>query len=103
MRIGLIGGIERSRNFLVQAAASAGHSLEVHDGAVGGRGAEVLAGIVDRSDVVIISVGINSHGGALIAKDLAKRSGRPSVIIRKPSKSALLRAIRELPNTSVAH
>ena len=97
MRIGLVGGIERARNHLVEAAHEAGHELEVHDGAVGGRGAGGLAGLVERVDVVLISVGINSHGGALIAKDLARKRGREVVILRKPTLSALLRAIRQLP------
>ena len=96
MRIALIGGIARSRNLLARAMHDRGHVLEVHDGEVGGRGANELESLVGRSDLVVISIGINSHGGALIAKDIARRSGRPSVFIRKPSVSSLLRVARNL-------
>jgi Uncharacterized protein conserved in bacteria (DUF2325) len=95
-RIALIGGIERSHRALARAVAELGHVLEVHDGEVGGRGVHVIESLVGRSDIVIIAIGINSHGGALIAKDFARRRGRPSFFIRKPSVSSLLRVLRGL-------
>jgi hypothetical protein len=96
MHIGWVGGILRARDELVLAARTAGHSLEFHMGDTRGRGAAGLEGMVARSDVVIINIEINSHGGALLAKKLARRMGRRSIIVRKPSVSALHRALLEL-------
>ena len=97
MRIGWVGGILRSREILVRAAQAAGHSLEVHSGDTGGRGAEGLSSLVDRSDVVVIVIGVNSHGGALQAKELARRRGRQSIIVRRHSVSTLQRILQQLP------
>lgn len=96
MHIGWVGGIDRSKALLERTAADAGHCLEVHTGRVGGRGGEVLSKLVDRSDVVVIVTDINSHGGAIQARDMARRRGRPSFIIRKPSVSALQRIMAQL-------
>lgn len=102
MHIGWVGGLLRSKEPLARAAASAGHSLEVHTGDVRGRGAEALMGLVARSDLVIIVMEVNSHGGAQQAKEMVRRCGRRSIIIRKPSLSALNRVLRELPAVGVA-
>ena len=102
MRVGWVGGILRVRDELERAALGAGHTLEFHLGDTRGRGAAELEGIVARADVVIISVGINSHGGALLAKKHARRLGKPTIIVRKPSVSTLHRALRELGLASVA-
>jgi hypothetical protein len=96
MHIGWVGGILRARDELVMAAAAAGHSLEFHMGDTRGRGAAGLEGMIARSDVVIINIEINSHGGALLAKKYARRMGRRSIIVRKPSVSALNRALVDL-------
>ena len=100
MHIGWVGGILRSRDELIEAAALAGHSLEFHMGDTRGRGAAGLEGVIARSDVVIISVEINSHGGALLAKKFAKRLGRRSIIVRKPSVSVLKRALEDLAHAA---
>lgn len=96
MHIGWVGGLDRSAAMLTQAAEQAGHSLEVHTGRIGGRGSDGLSRLIERSDVVVIVIEINSHGGALRAKDLARRRGRPAIIIRKPSVSALQRILHGL-------
>jgi hypothetical protein len=46
---------------------------------------------------VVIVIGVNSHGGALQAKDLARRRGRPSIIVRRHSVSTLQRILEQLP------
>jgi hypothetical protein len=94
MHICLVGGIKRSTEQLVRAAEEAGHSMEAHFGDVGGRGGEKLARSVERADLVVIAIEINSHGGARQAKELAQKKGCPFVTIRKPSVSALERLFR---------
>ncbi len=95
MHICWVGGIDRSADLLERAAVRAGHSIEVHTGHVGGRGGTRLEGSIERADLVVIVVEVNSHGGALQAKEIARRRGRRSVMIRKPSLSALERVMRE--------
>jgi hypothetical protein len=102
LHIGWVGGLLRSKALLAKTAALAGHSFEAHSGDVRGRGSEGLAGLVERSDLVIIVIEVNSHGGALLAKDLARRRGRRAVIIRKPSLSALNRVLEQLSAEPVA-
>jgi hypothetical protein len=103
MHICWVGGIDRSEELFERTARDAGHSLEMHTGRVGGRGAARLAGSIERADLVVIVVEVNSHGGALQAKELARRRGRPSVIVRKPSLSALQRLLRAGDAEAAAH
>jgi hypothetical protein len=95
MHICWVGGIDRSAEVIARTAERAGHSIEVHTGHVGGRGGTRLEGSIERADLVIIVLEVNSHGGVLKAKEIARRCGRRSVMIRKPSVSALERVMRE--------
>lgn len=99
MKIGWVGGVWRARMHLAAAAAEAGHSLEMHSGDTGGRGASELEGLIERCDVVIIVIEVNSHNAALQAKDLAHKRGRRSVIVRKSSVSTLRRVVADLRAT----
>jgi hypothetical protein len=83
MRIGLVGGISRNEAQLSTLARSAGHVLELHSGDVHGRGANELRALVERSDLVVILTDVNSHGGVLLAKKLAQRSGRGALVLRR--------------------
>jgi hypothetical protein len=82
MRIAVVGGLDRHVAGLAKQAADAGHVAEFHHGRVGGRNAEDLEAIVERSDVVVIVIGVNSHGAASIAKKAARRTGCAAVIAR---------------------
>jgi predicted dehydrogenase len=82
MRIAVVGGLDRHVASLAKQAERAGHVAEFHHGRVGGRSAEDLEAIVERSDVVVIVTGVNSHGAVSIAKRAARRSGCPAVIAR---------------------
>jgi hypothetical protein len=82
MRIGWIGGMLRNEGQLIKMARDAGHELDFHSGDVGGRGAEGLKSLIERSDLVIIMTEMNSHGGMLLAKKLAQRAGRGSLVLR---------------------
>ncbi len=93
MRIGWVGGLDRSKALFSEVAERAGHTLEMHEGHVGGRGVLILEGIVARCDVLVIVTELNSHGGVMHAKRLARQSGRRSLIVRKGSVTSLQRVI----------
>jgi hypothetical protein len=82
MRIAVVGGLDRHVRGLAKQAEQAGHVAEFHHGRVGGRNAEELEAIVDRCDVVVIVIAVNSHGGALLAKRAARRRGCVALIAR---------------------
>ena len=96
MRIGWVGGLDRSKALFEEVAQRAGHTLEMHEGHVGGRGSTILEGVVARCDVLVIVTELNSHGGVMHAKRLARRAGRRSVLVRKGSVTALQRVIASL-------
>jgi hypothetical protein len=96
MRICWVGGISRQKGSLEKAASDAGHSLAIHSGDTGGRGAEGLEKLIARSDVVVIVTEVNSHGGMLRAKEQARRLGRPAYLIRRASVSSLQRVLLQL-------
>ena len=83
MRIGWIGGRERNETVLERIAARSGHVLEFHSGHVGGRGADGIRTLVERSDFLVIVTDVNSHGAVLLAKKAAAHLGRASLVIRR--------------------
>ncbi len=100
MRIGWVGGLDRSKALLSEVAERAGHTFEMHEGHVGGRGTRELERIVARCDVLVIVTELNSHGGVLHAKRMARRSGCKSLIVRKGSVTTLQRVIATLADLS---
>jgi hypothetical protein len=83
MRIGWIGGRERNETQLDKIAERGGHRLEFHSGHVGGRGAGEIRALVERSDFLVIVTDVNSHGAVLLAKKMAGKIGRASLVIRR--------------------
>jgi hypothetical protein len=83
MKIALVGGLVRREGELAKLAAGAGHQLEWHCGDVGGRGAESLKAVIERSDVVVLLTEINSHGSMYLAKRVAQKLGREALVLRK--------------------
>jgi hypothetical protein len=63
-------------------AATAGHKLEFHSGDVGGRGAGDLRALIERVDFVVIVTEINSHGAVILAKRIAHKLGRGTLVVR---------------------
>jgi Uncharacterized protein conserved in bacteria (DUF2325) len=96
MRIGWIGGRERNETQLERIAERSGHSLEFHSGHVGGRGADGIRTLVERSDFVVIVTDVNSHGAVLLAKKIAQQLGRPSLVIRRCGSSRFQALIEAL-------
>jgi len=96
MRIGWVGGLDRSRALFSEVAEKAGHTREMHEGHVGGRGTQMLEGVVARCDVLVIVTDLNSHGAVLHAKKMARRAGRKALIVRKGSVTSLERVLESL-------
>ncbi len=94
LRIGMIGGVERSEGLFQQAAQSAGYELEVHSGHTAGRGAHTLASLVNRVDLVVIVTDINSHNAVVAARKLAVSRGVRHLLVRRCSPSRLISLIR---------
>lgn len=82
MHITMIGGLDRNERLLRDLAHSQGHSLEMHSGRMCGRGALELRALVERSDFVILTPDVNSHGAVQLGKKLAREQKRPWVILR---------------------
>jgi len=96
MRIGWVGGLDRSRALFSEVAEQAGHTLEMHEGHIGGRGTLNLEGVVARCDILVIVMELNSHGAVLNAKKMARRRGRRTVIVRRGSVASLEKVIDSL-------
>lgn len=82
MRIGIIGGIERGQQNYERLAAEWGHEVELHGGHMHGRGGRSLDAIVQRSDIVVIVIDVNSHMAVQSAKLAARKYGRRTHIAR---------------------
>jgi hypothetical protein len=93
MRIGLVGGLDRSARDLEGLARADGHELEVHTGVVNGPASSAgLRALVARADLVVILTDINSHNAVRLARRQARLQHRSLRIMRRlgPSQFALL-------------
>ena len=96
MRIALIGGLERAEPHFERLAHDAGHEIVFHDGRTGGRRAQVLASLCERSELVVVLTDVNSHGGVQLARRVLRERGRSPLLLRRISLSkfgALLEAL----------
>lgn len=89
MRIAIVGGLERHEPEIARRAAAEGHTVEFHRGRVGGRHAGELESMVQRCDVAVIVVEVNSHGAMYMAKRVAGQHGRPALMSRTGSPSSI--------------
>jgi hypothetical protein len=83
MRIGIVGGVEKSSRFFAQAARERGHELVAHGGDMAGRGRESLENLIDRAGLVVVLTDVNSHGAVLYARKYARQAGRRCVLLRR--------------------
>ena len=83
MRIGIIGGLERSQPHYERLAAGAGHEALFHDGTMRGRGARTLEHLVDRCDLVVIVTDVNSHLAVQLARRRLREQGRSPLLLRR--------------------
>ena len=91
---GMIGGVERSEGLFQQAATAAGYELEVHSGHTAGRGAQTLAALVNRVDLVVIVTDVNSHNAVVAARKLAVSRGVRLLLVRRCSPKGLISLIQ---------
>jgi hypothetical protein len=98
MRIGIIGGAERSDPQYKRVAAEAGHEIEYHDGHMSGRRVASLEAMVKRCDLVVITTDVNSHSAVRLARGFARSSGRRAVLCRRFG----LQSLHDLINTECA-
>ena len=89
LRVGIVGGVERTAVQLERAAESLGCSLEYHGGHTKGRGASALDALIRRVDVVVILTDVNSHNAVTQARRAALSAKRPHVLLRRMSPGRL--------------
>lgn len=83
MRVGFVGGVERSEPLYERVAAEAGHEAIFHDGHVNNGGGGALARFLDRCDVVVILTDVNSHGAVQFARRHLRSRGRSPLLVRR--------------------
>jgi hypothetical protein len=88
MHIVVVGGLERHESEIERRAGERGHTIEFHRGRVGGRRADELESMIQRSDLAIIVTRVNSHGAMYIAKKAALRNSCPTLALRTCSPSS---------------
>jgi hypothetical protein len=101
MRIGIVGGVDRSAGALQDMAEERGHALELHNGVMSsGAAAASLRALVGRVDFVVVVTDVNSHNGVRAARREARNRGRPLRIVRRMGTARLAALLRELPGIS---
>lgn len=95
-RIGIVGGVDRTRPLHERAAATIGCKLEHHDGHMTGRASAEIAALIDRVDLVVILTDTNSHAAVLLARKVAAARGKRHVLTRRISPGRLVQLVTEL-------
>lgn len=72
--------MDRSAPQVRRLAAEAGVDVDLHTGVTAGRGSPELESLVKRCDLVVVVTALNSHAGVRLARQLARRYGRPVVL-----------------------
>jgi hypothetical protein len=96
MRIGIVGGLDRSGSMFEQLAASAGHVALLHDGDVHGHGVRRLEQLVDHADLVVVVTDVNSHGALKVARQLLRERGRSPLLMRRCGVAAFAKLLDAL-------
>ena len=102
MRIGLVGGLDRSEAQYRQLAERAGHSIEWHTGDLAGRGAGTLESLIERSDLVVVVTAVNSHGAVWRARKLSKLRGKRLLLLARCGVSRFAALLGELSTPGAA-
>jgi len=83
MRIGIVGGAERTEPQLKRLASAAGHEVEFHAGHMSSCGAASLQALVTRVDLLVITTDVNSHAAVKAARGLSRAKGITPVMLRR--------------------
>jgi hypothetical protein len=102
MRVGIVGGVERTERQLQRLAGRLGHELIFHPGHMTSRGAAALDHLIARCEVVVIVTGINSHGAVLRARRQLRLRGRSPVLLRRLGAARLEQLLLELAGESTS-
>ena len=103
MRIGIVGGVDRTAGTLRGLARAGGHELELHTGVVdSSSAAHSLKSLIARAELVVVVTDINSHNGVRAARREARLRQRPLRIMRRMSTSQFLALLQELPGPAAA-
>jgi hypothetical protein len=84
MRIGIVGGVDRSASSLQDIARANGHQLELHTGDLtSAAAASTLRALVGRAELVVVVTDVNSHNGVRTARREARRQQRSLKLVRR--------------------
>lgn len=75
MRIGIVGGVERTESLYREIAERSGHSIAFHSGHIGGRGSNTLDLLARGVDFLIVVTDVTSHGAVHVARRAARAHG----------------------------
>lgn len=81
MRVGIVGGLDRSEVSLERLALMHGHGFEHHTGFMRGQAAAELERLVIRCDLVVIITDVNSHSAVRLARKLLRAHSRPPALL----------------------
>jgi hypothetical protein len=83
MRVGIVGGLDRSEGTLERLAVMHGHALEHHTGIMRGQATAELERLVKRCDLVVIITDVNSHSAVRLTRKLLRAHPRPALLVRR--------------------
>ena len=98
-RILIVGGMTKLRAFYERLVTTMGGQFEYHDGDKS-QGAEILSHLVERNDVVICPVDVNSHSACLQVKKCCKELNKPYYMLRSSSLSAVQNTLADVARNS---
>jgi hypothetical protein len=75
LRVGFVGGHDRVEREILSFGVELGIDVEVHNGHMAGQGKDRLVALVQRTDIVVIVTGTNSHNAVHVAKRAAAKAG----------------------------
>jgi hypothetical protein len=94
LRIGIVGGLDRNESQFQQMASQAGHQVECHIGHLSGPRVAGLRSLIERSDVLVIVTGVNSHAAVLMARRLARSRRLPVLLPQRFGRTQLAALLR---------
>jgi len=103
MRIGIVGGVDRTANLLQSVAAEHGHQLELHTGVISGAASAAgLRALVARSELVVVVTDVNSHNAVRTARREARLRNRTLRIVRRIGATQLTALLNDLDHGRAA-
>jgi hypothetical protein len=100
--VAFVGGHDRVEREIVAFGAQLGLHVEVHNGHTRGNGADRLIALVQRTDVVVIVTGTNSHNAVHIAKREAAKSGARVCILKSCGAGTARALLAEIAQANAA-